>query len=199
MRSLTTPLRVCLLWALAICLLGASARQDPTPEQKADNQAESPPATDSAPADQADTGVPTPRQPSPEDIIREFQKQRPQAVPVLPSGGADETIIRSEPGGEGSARGVLLPDGARLVDRTGRIMQEGPWWVLSFEPDSTGQAEMPMKLLPNQSLERMVRESRGGVASVLFIVSGEVTEFRGENFLLPRKVLRKRNLGNLKK
>ncbi len=92
-----------------------------------------------------------------------------------------------------------MPDGARMVDRSGRVIHEGEWWIFSFEPDSTGAADLPMKLLPNQSLERMVRESRGGVDSVIFIVSGEVTEFRGENFLLPRKVLRKRNFGNLKK
>lgn len=203
MKRLTTPVMFCVLLTLAVSLVvGASAQQAEPAGQDAKPEtspAGEPADIDTPPAQPQDAGVPTPAQPSPEDIIRQFQKQRPQAVPVLPSGGQDETIVRGEPATGGSVGGVLLPDGARMVDRSGRVSQEGDWWVFSFEPDSTGKGEMPMKLLPNQSLERMVRESRGGADSVIFIVSGEVTEFRGENFLLPRKVLRKRNFGNLKK
>ncbi len=54
-------------------------------------------------------------------------------------------------------------------------------------------------ICPRVALERMVRESRGGRDQVIFIVTGEITDFRSENFLLPRKVLRKRSLGNLRK
>ncbi len=45
----------------------------------------------------------------------------------------------------------------------------------------------------------MVRESRGGLDAVVFVISGEVTDFKSENYILPRKVLRKRDLGNLRK
>ena len=55
----------------------------------------------------------------------------------------------------------------------------------------------PMRLLPNQMLERMVRESQGATITVEFIVSGEVTDFMGRNYLMLRKLLRRRNLGNL--
>lgn len=203
MKRLTTALLFCLPLTLLVGLvLGASAQQAEPADQ--DAKKENPPAGQPAgtvtPAPQPqDADVPTPAQPSSEDIIRQFQKQRPQAIPILPSGGEDETIIRGESATGGSVGGLLLPDGARMVDRSGRVLREGEWWIFSFEPDSTGVADLPMKLLPNRSLERMVRESRGGADSVIFIVSGEVTEFRGENFLLPRKVLRKRNFGNLKK
>jgi hypothetical protein len=86
-----------------------------------------------------------------------------------------------------------------LTDRTGRLGQQGNWWIFIFEADNDSYPEPPMKLLPNQTLERMVRESRGGLDPVVFIVSGEVTDFKSENYLLPRKVLRKRDLGNLSK
>ncbi|MEZ6085567.1 MAG: hypothetical protein R3E58_16870 [Phycisphaerae bacterium] len=43
----------------------------------------------------------------------------------------------------------------------------------------------------------MIRESKGSTSSVEFIVSGEVTDFMGENHLLLRKLLRKRSVGNL--
>jgi hypothetical protein len=190
----------------AFCLaVTAPGQETPPPERdSAEPPAEQPAQIedDAEPeAGQPDTeSMPTPRQPSPEDIIRQFQEQRPQVVPVLPTGPEDQAARRAEPGEESAElRPARLPDGAMLVDRAGRITPEGEWWVFSFESDSEGYPEPPMKLLPNQALERMVRESGGGLDPVVFVVTGEVTDFRGENFLLPRKVLRKRNLGNLKK
>ncbi len=109
-----------------------------------------------------------------------------------------QATMAERPLAGGGAR-PRLPDGAMLADRMGRITQEGHWWVFHFESDNPAFPEPPMKLLPNQALERMVRESRGGMEPVVFIVTGEVTDFKGENYLLPRKVLRKRDMGNLKK
>lgn len=194
-----------------ICLaLSAWAQEVPPPAQQPDQPpTEKAPPEDKTPAETAseptkgtETGqVPrTPRQPSADEIIREFQRQRPTAVPILPSGDEDEINVRSAPGAApGAKTRPRLPDGYMLLDRTGRIAQEGHWWAFIFESDSDTHPEPPMKLLPNQTLERMVRESRGGLDPVVFIVSGEVTDFRGDNYLLPRKVLRKRELGNLKK
>jgi len=153
-----------------------------------------------APADPSSDEVRTPRQPSAEDIIREFQKQRPQLMPLAPVGLEDETIVSGEDSSKNGVRKApLLPDGSLLVDRAGRVIKEGPWWLFVFESDNDSLLEPPMKLLPCQALERMVRESRGGTDSVVFIVTAEVTDFKGENYLLPRKVMRKRNLGNLSK
>lgn len=194
-----------------ICLaLSAWAQEAPPPAQQPDQpQTEKAPPEDmtadesaSEPTEgtETDQAPRTPRQPSADEIIREFQRQRPTAVPILPSGDEDEINVRAAPG---TAPGVKtrprLPDGYMLLDRTGRIVQEGQWWAFIFESDSDAHPEPPMKLLPNRALERMVRESRGGLDTVVFIVSGEVTDFRGDNYLLPRKVLRKRDLGNLKK
>ena len=191
-----------------VCLaIGAPPAEPPPPEDEpSPPAAESPPAADedvaqAQPPEAEPEAVRTPRQPRPEDIIREFQKQRPQLVPVLPTGPDDETIRRSEPeeATAASRRPARLPDGAMLADRAGRIIREGQWWVFVFESDSSSYPEPPIKLLPNKALERMVRESRGGLDPVVFVITGEVTDFRAENYLLPRKVLRKRNLGNLKK
>ncbi len=189
----------------------------PPPDQQAPPQEQAPPAGEPAtgeqppPAEDVETqrepvetdadSVRTARPPRPEDIIREFQKQRPQLVPVLPTGPEDETIQRATPeeAAQGPLRPARLPDGAMLVDRAGRVVREAEWWVFVFESDNSSYPEPPMKLLPNQALERMVRESRGGVDPVVFVVTAEVTDFKAENYLLPRKVLRQRDLGNLKK
>ena len=191
-----------------VCLaIGAPLAEPPPPEDEASPPpTESPPGGDeeaaqAQPQEAEPEAVRIPRQPRPEDIIREFQKQRPQLVPVLPTGPEDETVRRSLPDETAAAsrRPARLPDGAMLADRAGRIIREGQWWVFVFESDSSSYPEPPMKLLPNKALERMVRESRGGLDPVVFVITAEVTDFRAENYLLPRKVLRKRNLGNLKK
>ncbi len=176
---------------------GEEQNQTPTSGEPAAKPAES---DTPAPADSSQDDVRTPKQPSAEDIIREFQKQRPQNVPLAPVGQEDETIVSGvDASPEGTRKAPLLPDGSLLVDRAGRVVKEGQWWLFVFESDNESLLEPPMKLLPCQALERMVRESRGGVDSVIFIVTAEVTDFKGENYILPRKVMRKRNLGNLSK
>lgn len=209
MKLASTLSGVVVLLTVAFCLAVAAPGQETPPPKKESGQpsAEAPKAsdrvktaTDTPAQPQATEAVPTPRQPSPEDIIRQFQEQRPQVVPVLPSGQEDETALRAEHDESfADRRAARLPDGAMLVDRAGRVVREGEWWNFVFESDSEGYPEPPMKLLPNQALERMVRESRGGLDPVVFVVTGEVTDFRGDNYLLPRKVLRKRDLGNLQR
>ncbi|HUU84115.1 MAG TPA: hypothetical protein VM243_11490 [Phycisphaerae bacterium] len=192
--------------AAALCwAFDAPAQETPPPAQQPPEEAQptgqtepEPPPT---PVDDGDKPVQTPSQPSAEDIIRRFQEEQPAAVPVLPSGGDDEIITRAEPEdlANGPGHQPRLPDGYMLSDRTGRLGQEGGWWVFLFEADNESHPEPPMKLLPCQTLERMVRESRGGLDPVVFIITAEVTDFQSENYLLPRKVLRRRDLGNLQK
>ncbi len=154
------------------------------------------------PESKAPTGekdeVSTPPQVSADDILKEFQKDRPKAQPIMPGTAPDEEILRNDEDTP-ERRKLRFPDGFFLVDRTGRLTQEGEWWVFTFVSDNN-PAEMPdppMKLLPNQMLERMVRESEGAARTVDFVVSGEVTDFMGENYLLLRKLMRKRDMGNL--
>lgn len=135
-----------------------------------------------------------------EDILREFQQERPVAEPLLPRDQQGERSVLEPLSDESaSSGGARLPDGHILVDRTGRLLREGNWWVIAFIADNHPDAapEPPMKLLPNRMLERMVRESESAGATVEFVVSGEVTDFLGENYLLLRKLMRKRDLGNL--
>ena len=56
----------------------------------------------------------------------------------------------------------------------------------------------PIRLLPNRLLETALAISGAGTRSVVFIVSGEVMEYKGMNYLLLRKVLVRRDLGNFR-
>jgi hypothetical protein len=145
----------------------------------------------------AEPSVRTPPRVSADDVLKAFQKDRPTLVPIAPSAAPDESAPRGAGGAAGTS--LRLPDGFFLVDRVGRVVRDGEWYVFVYEGYNESHPEPPVKLLPNQLLERMVIESAGGTNNTVFIVSGEVTEFQNENFLLLRKLLRRRNLGNLEK
>ncbi|HVP11521.1 MAG TPA: hypothetical protein VMV94_10080 [Phycisphaerae bacterium] len=92
----------------------------------------------------------------------------------------------------------LMPDGYRIVDRPGRLTREGDYWIFSFESRGRGETELPIRLLPNRLLEDMEMASSAGSKEVVFVVSGEVTEYHGVNYLLIQKLLTRPDLGNLK-
>ncbi len=56
-----------------------------------------------------------------------------------------------------------------------------------------------MKLLPNRNVELMAHALEEAGSDMVFLVSGEVTAFSGENYLLPRVVMRRTDSGNLRK
>ncbi len=142
-----------------------------------------------APAGSADAEA------SAEEVLAMLHGQLPsqQVVSV-----GDTSSGRHDSKGAAIAR-TLLPDGAPLVDRPGRLVDEGQWWTFVFESDNPDYPELPMKLLRNQNVELMVEASRRGELGLVFVVSGEVTVFNGENYLLPRTVMRRIDSGNLTK
>ena len=204
---------VCLSAALCFALaVTAEPRLAPPADDGA--KATTPPAEDDKPeaapeeAPAAEADVPTvepekppaegtpPSVPSAEEVIKAFEQDRPRNVAIPPVSTA---VAAPKPAEESGKRApTRYPDGYLLIDRAGRVRQDGEWWTFVFESDSPSFEEPPMKLLPNRMLERAVFEVRGA-PNIVFIVSGEITDYQGENFMLLRKLLRRRDLGNLKK
>lgn len=205
MLRVCQPVGVLLLGGLLMAVaVGATAQEPPpTSQPAAESKTDAPdPKTDPTPAKtETKPADPKPRRgsakASAEDVLKAFQKDRPTRVPIAPSSGTDVRPDGAGTSASGTSR--RLPDGSFVVDRAGRITREGEWYVFSFEGYSESQPELPMRLLPNQLLELAVRESDTSASPVVFIVTGEVTEFMGENYLLLRKTLRRRNLGNLER
>ena len=176
----------------------------PAPVTTPNTNAAAAPAT--APQRSNMTGDPEPRrEPDPTAVLRELtNKQNTAARPVVIPNRANQirsTVLAPEAMPANAVKPVsnrLLPDGYRLVDRSGRLTREGDYYVFSFESRSEQEAEAPMRLLPNRLLEDMEDFSEGGTRPVVFIVSGEVTEYHGVNYLLLQKLLTRPNLGNLK-
>jgi hypothetical protein len=88
--------------------------------------------------------------------------------------------------------------GAMVVDRIVQVYPDGKsgWWAIHFMGDNTLR-EPPIRLLPCSLLE-MAEDYVGGSAQHLkFRVSGETTSYKGRKYMLLRKLLVEKDLGQL--
>lgn len=155
-----------------------------------------------AAAEPATTTQPAP--PSAEEVLKEVLDSHQPAQPLLPvePGRPVRGTVSTRPANPVASEQQqqdLLPDGYP-VKRTGRLVHDGSWWTLVAE--GVGQdanPERPIRLLPNRLLETMEATSVGGTQPMLFSVTGQVTEYRGTNYLLVLNVMIQRDQGNLSK
>jgi hypothetical protein len=132
---------------------------------------------------------------SAEDVLAALRAKQPnQAILPLAAPGFDEDAPQRPAGFASSS----MLDGSPVVNRVGRLVRQGSWWTFVSDSDRPDHSEPPLRLLPNQGLERMLQESQRGNRAV-FLVSGEVTLFEGENYLLTRITSRRVDTGNLRK
>lgn len=174
--------------AVAPALAGAPA---PKPAAGATSAPLAGPGPASAPA-----GRDKPGELTSDDLLKVLLSEnagRPiQTVPVLPDSPKPASVAPTNPAVLAVARGEMVAD--RLV----RIVPDpqGRWWIAAFEADNTLQ-EPPMRLLPCEMLAKakaLAGEARPGRMRV-FRVSGKVTRYEGDRYLLLRKVLVELNLG----
>lgn len=130
---------------------------------------------------------------SAEDVLTKLHKKKPSQKAIFDIAG------RRQGRGQPTLAARALPDSTPLVRRPGRLIHDGKWWKFAFESDHPDYPEPPMRLLPNQSLEQMLAASDRGRHALVFVVSGEVTLFEGQNCLLPRVALRRIASGNTSK
>lgn len=95
--------------------------------------------------------------------------------------------------------GPAWPEETMLVDRVGRVLPGEDYWVFAFEDHGLNPVDRPIRLLPSRLLENAISMGAGGEShGTVFVVSGEVTEYRRTNYLLIRKVLLRPEYGNLR-
>ncbi|MGI0149635.1 MAG: hypothetical protein ACREDF_08915, partial [Thermoplasmata archaeon] len=99
----------------------------------------------------------------------------------------------------GQRRQTLIPDGTPLVDRPGRVLRDGSWWTFVPESDRPDRVEPALRLLPNRSTETIAKAPNADAGDLVFILSGEITQFQSENYLLPRAAIRRMPSDNLRK
>lgn len=118
--------------------------------------------------------------------------------PEMPAMSSDEPGM-GEPFSRGGASRVRFLEGSTLIGRTGRLVREGTGWSLAFDSDHSDQLDATLRLLPNRGLEFMAAAARDNPIGLTFVISGEITEFDGQNHLLVRAVRRPFEGGNLRK
>lgn len=129
-----------------------------------------------------------------EDVRTLLERQRPERE-IL---GTEQQPKAQASTGARKYAWAPLPEGAVIVSRAGRIVRSGDWWTFMFDSDHEEHAEAPLKVLPSFGLEQMLKAESESVGTV-FVVSGDVTAYGSENFLLPRVTLRRPDTGNFRK
>jgi hypothetical protein len=164
-------------------------QSEETPQKSEPAAAPTTAATETSPA----------HEPTAEEVVKRLMETKPRRAVVLPE-QAVAAGSASAPATQGNAEG----DNARwsedtvLVDRVGRIVPGDQSWLLAFDDLGTGQKPKPILLLPCRLLETAVSLTGGGTKPITLVISGEITAHKGNNYLLLRKVLVRRDLGNFR-
>jgi hypothetical protein len=148
------------------------------------------PATQQAPAANQPASQPAGRTPEQAGVLKELLRSvdRPAAV-------APEPIRSSTPSPTAKRDEALELEGTRIVDRPGRLIRGGERSSFKFTTADEKAFAAPLELLPNSWLEYLEREAESGEAE--FIITAEVTRYRGRNYLLIMNYRRQISHGNL--
>ena len=127
-------------------------------------------------------------------------KEEPEVADFPAPTTQEQSPLRSNVPDDPDAAPVhILPEGTIMVDQLGRLVPAGEqWWSLAFEDRGRDASRPPIRVLPSRLLETAVTLSSGTAQGGVFMVSGEITTYKGFNYLLLRKVLVRRDLGNFR-
>ncbi len=116
-----------------------------------------------------------------EDVFNALRNTKPTSTPLGTI--RPESLDENEDQLQGQ---VLLQERQPISMRLGRLLQQEDWYVFIFESDHPDAPEPRMRVLPCRQLDRMIDASAAYATPIVFVVSGEVTVYKGENYFLPR-------------
>ena len=155
-----------------------------------------PPAPETQPTSRPTDSNPTLRRPAQAEILKNLLARDERAAPIRPQEPQTKPGRAGRPPATVDAQGQpLLLEGTFLVERPGRLVREDGRPKFIFHPDASSSATRTIEIVPNQLLEAMERETDAGFSE--FVVSAEVTRYKGSNYLILRKILRRVAHGNL--
>jgi hypothetical protein len=137
------------------------------------------------------TAAPTtrPGNRSAEDTLRQMlQPQGAAARPLTPVQDAPPAV--DETSGSGAVMPnapaqKLMREGTLLLDRLGRLQKSADGgFEFVLDADGRGMADPPLKLMPNRKLMQLEDRVQSSYRDLPVRVTGEVTEYRGRNYLL---------------
>ncbi|RCS54834.1 hypothetical protein DTL42_06870 [Bremerella cremea] len=114
-----------------------------------------------------------------------FLATAPPSRPNVSAQEADTNITdRAQQAEEMFQKKNRLREGAEVVDEIGSFE-----WVgdrLSFSPEN---GDHTFKILENRMMERVVQAQENSTSKLIWVVTGNITEYRGGNFLLMKHVI----------
>ncbi|MDQ3441687.1 MAG: hypothetical protein M3478_15195 [Planctomycetota bacterium] len=132
---------------------------------------------------------------SAEEMLNQLLRPTGEAKPApsaatVETGGVDATS-GSAAVAPGAPVVTVMREGTDIVNRVGRLTRgtDGQQWEFTFESDGRTMLDPPLIILPNLNLTKMESTTAGMTRDLRFRVTGEVTEYRGRNYILLRKVM----------
>ncbi|HUU98523.1 MAG TPA: hypothetical protein VM487_22545 [Phycisphaerae bacterium] len=174
------------MMAASIALAYIGAAQQVSDEQ---NGAATSQAATSQPASRPAGSRTTFRKPDQARVLEELLQRKEMPKPILPSYPQGEGPVPSVGEADRRPGEPLLLEGTVLVERPGRYVTADGRALFLFHADASSRKAERMEILANQYLEIMENEVRAGISE--FVITAEVTSYRGQNYLLLRKVLRR--------
>lgn len=91
----------------------------------------------------------------------------------------------------GAPQMSVLREGSYIVDRLGRLVPsaDGQHMEFVFESDGKAMQDPPLIILPNLKLMAMERAVELATRDLRFRITGELTEYKGRNYILLDKVV----------
>lgn len=172
--------------ALAI-LIVASGLLEP---QQTNPAASQPVAGEVQPTSQPTSTDSTARTPEQTGVLKELLRSVDRPATTTP-----EPIRSSVPSPVGRRDPSIRDEGTVLVERAGRLIRTGERSEFKFSSAEPGDTAQALELLPNSWLEYLEREAESGTHD--FVITAEVTRYRGRNYLLLRNYRRQVQHGNL--
>ncbi len=153
---------------------------EPPPETKP----ESKPATEVAPATKSSAST----LPTAENVLENLLHDKPAVSAVAPRTTTGPMVPALVATAAGEPKSKLMRERDTVEKRIGRLVKDDATsnWVFVFDADGRDMYDAPLTIVPSMMLEAMEGLSEKGTKPVKFKVSGEVTQYRGKNFLVIR-------------
>ena len=126
------------------------------------------------------------------NVLENLLKDKPESnansgrpVPP-PAGGVDATAVPALPNVTPAATtSNRVREGQMIYTRAGRLAKDDKSgnWYFTFDGDGKNMQDPPMQLIPSKFLMAMEDATANGTQPLRFKVSGQVTEYRGRNYL----------------
>ena len=145
---------------------------------------------------QQDDKTSSPAEKSQEDVLQQLLKDPAPRPVTQPAQGSDAVTIPSvQPVDPKAKTPLIVREGDVVINRLGRFhlaAKASPLFV--YEADAAALSEPPLILLPCRKLELMEQLAKQR-PDARFLVSGEITVYHGQGYLLLRKVMLHRDMG----